>query len=91
MARQVIETVTSDLSGERIEEGQAWTMELTPPDGRQNKVRLDISAEEAREFTAKGQEMKRRGRRPGTTVQGKSSNGRRRRGNDEGGVTPDPK
>jgi hypothetical protein len=66
MARQVIERVTSDLSGEQIPDGQAWIMELSPPDARRNKVRLDISAAEAQEFAFKGVEIKRRGRKPGS-------------------------
>jgi hypothetical protein len=65
MARVVIERVVSDLSGKQIKEGQAWVMELSPPDGRSNKIRLDLSAEEAQEFAAKGTEIKRRGRKPG--------------------------
>ena len=66
MARQVIEKVVSDLSGATIPEGEAWVMELLPPDGRRNKVKLDLTEEEALEFAAKGTEVKRRGRRPGT-------------------------
>jgi hypothetical protein len=65
MARQVIERVVSDLSGKLVKEGKAWTMELSPPDGRRNKVRLDLSEEEAQEYIAKGTEIKRRGRKPG--------------------------
>jgi hypothetical protein len=66
MARETIVRVRSDLSGAEVAEGQAWTMILTPPDGRRNKVQLDISEAEAQEFAAKGTEIKRRGRRPGT-------------------------
>jgi hypothetical protein len=66
MAREVIERFVSDLSGEEIPDGQAWTMTLTPPDGRRNPVRLDISEAEARPFVSKGTEVKRRGRRPGS-------------------------
>lgn len=66
MARKTIVRVVSDLSGKDVGEDQAWTMLLTPPDGRANKVQLDISAEEAREFAAKGTEIKRRGRKPGS-------------------------
>lgn len=53
MARKVVETVVSDLSGHTIKEGEAWIMELTPPDGRRNKYRLDLSEAEAQEFAAK--------------------------------------
>jgi hypothetical protein len=66
MARETVTRVVSDLSGEEIAEDQAWIMELTPPDGRRNKVRLDLSGAEARDFVSKGTEIKRRGRRPGT-------------------------
>lgn len=66
MARKVIETFVSDLSGETIQEGDAWTMLLTPSDGRRNKVELDISTAEAEAFLGKGREIKHRGRRPGS-------------------------
>ena len=84
MAREVIERVVSDLSGKEIPPGQGWTMMLTPPDGRRNPIRLDISEDEARQWAAKGTEVKRRGRRPGsTTTRGTAAsapaNGRRRR------------
>ena len=68
MARKVIETFVSDLSGDVIEDGDAWTMLLTPSDGRRNKVELDISTAEAEAFLSKGREIKRRGRRPGTRI-----------------------
>jgi hypothetical protein len=67
MARKVVETFVSDLSGEQIEEGDAWLMTLTPSDGRRNKVELDINTAEAEAFLGKGREIKRRGRRPGST------------------------
>jgi hypothetical protein len=91
MAREVIERVLSDLSGRPIPDGKAWTMTLTPPDGRRNPVRLDVSESEAQQFLSKGTEIKRRGRRPGsknkTTGTGKrravktnaAGNGRRKR------------
>lgn len=71
MARKVIETFVSDLSGEVIEDGDAWTMLLTPSDGRRNKVELDLSTAEAEAFLSKGREIKRRGRRPGSKNQAK--------------------
>lgn len=81
MARQVIERVISDLTGKEIPPGKAWQMTLTPPDGRRNPVRLDISEAEAQEWISKGTEVKRRGRRPGTTTRTTpSGNGRRKRG-----------
>lgn len=72
MARRVVETVVSDLNGQTIKEGEAWVMELQPPDGRRNKYRLDLSEAEAMEFAAKGQEIKRRGRPPGSRNKAKS-------------------
>jgi hypothetical protein len=66
MARKTITRIVSDLSGDEVAEDQAWTMTLTPPDGRRNKVQLDISESEAQEFAAKGTEIKRRGRKPGS-------------------------
>ena len=80
MAREVIERVVSDLSGKEIPEGKGWLMLLTPPDRRRNPVRLDISEDEAEQWVAKGTEVKRRGRRPGTTKRANpSGNGRRRK------------
>lgn len=82
MARVVTERVVSDLSGREIPDGKAWTMVLTPPDGRRNPVRLDVSEAEAEQWLAKGTEIKRRGRRPGSTVargtKTAPANGRRR-------------
>jgi hypothetical protein len=66
MARETVTRVRSDLSGKELAETEAWTMLLTPPDGRRNKVQLDISESEAQEFTSKGTEIKRRGRKPGS-------------------------
>ena len=66
MARQTMTVVVSDLSGEQVPEDQAWEMVLSPPDGRRNKVRLDVAEGEIQEFLSKGNEVKRRGRRPGS-------------------------
>jgi len=66
MARSTVTRVTSDLSGKEIPENEVWTLTLVPPDGRSNTYRLDLSAEEAKELAAKGQEVKRRGRKPGS-------------------------
>jgi hypothetical protein len=66
MARETIEIIKSDLSGDQIPEGKVVTMELAFSDGRRNKIRLDLSEEEAQPFISKGTEIKRRGRRPGT-------------------------
>ena len=79
MARRVIEQVVSDLSGDEISDGKAWTMTITPPDGRSRSFRLDISESEAKSFTGKGTEVKRRRRRTsGATPTKAPANGRRR-------------
>lgn len=72
MARVQVETVFSDLTGQAIEEGQIWTMLLSPEDGRRNKVELDVSEADIREFIGKGRELKRRGRPKGSTNKPKS-------------------
>lgn len=64
MTRQIIERVVSDLSGQPVPDGEAWTMVLTPPDRRRNTYKLDLSEAEAAEFVTKGVEQKRRGRKP---------------------------
>lgn len=66
MARQIVETVVSDLSGQTIETGEVWTMEISPPSGRRSRYRLDLSEAEAMDFASKGTEIKRRGRPPGS-------------------------
>ena len=47
MARSTVVRITSDLSGKEVPEDQAWTMELTPSDGRRNKFQRDLTDEEA--------------------------------------------
>jgi hypothetical protein len=64
LARSTVIRVTSDLSGVEVSEAEAWTMTLTPADGRRNKYELDLTDAEAQEFINKGREVKRRGRRP---------------------------
>jgi hypothetical protein len=68
MAKIVIERFTSDLSGEAIEEGDAWRMILQPEDGRKQGWQMDISTAEAEAFMARGGEpmRKRRGRPKGS-------------------------
>jgi hypothetical protein len=66
MAREVTTVIKSDLSGEMIPEDQAVTMTLTFADGRRNRVELDLSESEAKQFVAKGREIKRRGRPRGS-------------------------
>jgi hypothetical protein len=68
MARQVTTIIVSDLSGDQIPEDQAVKMTLEYNDGRRNKRELDLSEAEAAQFTAKGREIKRRGRKPGTRL-----------------------
>ena len=72
MARKTVEQITSDLSGKVLKPAQAWVIEATPPDGRSNKVRLDVARDEIEELLSKGTEIKRRGRRPGSTNKPKS-------------------
>lgn len=74
MARQIVETVVSDLSGQTLKTGEAWTMEIAPPDGRRSRYRLDLSEEEALDFASKGTEIKRRGRPPGSRNKSKGTN-----------------
>jgi len=66
MARVQVETVFSDITGQAIEDGNVWTMELVPEDKRRNKVTLDVSEADIRDFLSKGTEVKRRGRKPGS-------------------------
>ncbi len=72
MAREVTTVIKSDLSGAMIPEDQAVTMTLTFADGRRNKVELDLSESEAKQFVAKGREIKRRGRPRGSRNKAKT-------------------
>ncbi len=67
MARIVVERVVSDLSGRELEKDEVWQIELVPADGRKNRRRLDVAEDEIQNLLSKGQEIKRRGRRPGST------------------------
>ncbi len=66
MAREVTTMIRSDLSGELVEEGAAALITIEFADGRRNKVELDVAEQEISDLIAKGRELKRRGRRPGT-------------------------
>jgi hypothetical protein len=66
VAREVSTVIKSDLSGELVPEAEAVVMTLAFADGRRNRVELDLSSAEAQEFIAKGREVKRRGRKPGS-------------------------
>jgi len=65
MARKVVETFVSDLSGDEIE-GEAWVMELRPNGAARPSHRLDVTEQEAAAFTSKVERLKYRGRQPGT-------------------------
>jgi hypothetical protein len=67
VAREVSTVIKSDLSGELVPEDKAVTMTLSFSDGRRNRIELDLSESEAEPFISKGREIKRRGRRPGST------------------------
>lgn len=66
MAREVTTVIRSDLSGELVQEGSAALITIEFADGRRNKVELDAADHEVSDLIAKGREIKRRGRRPGT-------------------------
>jgi hypothetical protein len=55
-----------------IPEDQAVTMTLTFADGRRNRVELDLSESEAKQFVKKGREIKRRGRPRGSRNKAKT-------------------
>lgn len=73
MATEKIVIVKSDITGQQIPEGEVWEMLLSPPDGRKNKVRLDVAENEIQQFLSAGAEVKRRGRRPGSKNKPKES------------------
>jgi hypothetical protein len=72
MARKTItrEEVKSNLSGEDVPEAEAWTVLLSPPDGRSSKKEIDLSSGEVAAFLKRlvlpPKEIKRRGRKPGS-------------------------
>lgn len=66
MARETTVVVRSDLSGEIVPEEQAVTITVEFADRRRNRVEIDASEREIADLLAKGREIKRRGRRPGS-------------------------
>jgi hypothetical protein len=66
MAREVTTVIRSDLSGELVQDGAAALITIEFADGRRNKVELDAAEHEVSDLIAKGREIKRRGRRPGS-------------------------
>jgi hypothetical protein len=65
VARKVVETFVSDLSGEEIKEADAWIMELKANGAGRPSHRLDLSTAEAEAFTSKVEKIAYRGRQPG--------------------------
>ena len=65
MARKTV--LVSDLSGEHIPDGKGAKVRITFDDARSGSIEMDVTAEEARTMGAKGRQVSRRGRRPGTT------------------------
>ncbi len=73
MAREMTTVIRSDLSGELVQEGTAAVITIEFSDGRRNKIELDAAENEIADLIAKGRELKRRGRRPGTKNRAKSA------------------
>ena len=63
MAKQKLEVVVSDLSGDEVPEGEGAQMRITYDDPSRKVYVLDISAREADNYAAKGSAQKRRGRK----------------------------
>lgn len=66
MAREVTTVVRSDLSGEIVPDDEAVTVTFEFGDRRRNRVELDAAEHEVAELVAKGREIRRRGRKPGS-------------------------
>jgi hypothetical protein len=68
MAKQVVETYISDISGKPIGDEELWQVNLSP--GKDNPRRasytLDVTEAEIRELLAKGVPVKKRGRPKGS-------------------------
>ena len=62
MAKRTIEV--SDLSGKEIPDSGGATVSIRYDDGRRGQVVLDATVDEVAEWAAKGQQQKRRGRKP---------------------------
>lgn len=58
----------SDRSGQVIEENQGATVRITYDDLRRGVYELDVTNDEAAEFTQGARKVARRGRRPGTSA-----------------------
>lgn len=66
MARETTVVVRSDLSGQIVPEDQAVVISIEFADRRRNRVEIDAAEHEVSDWIAKGREIKRRGRKPGT-------------------------
>lgn len=62
MARKTV--LVSDMSGEEIPEGHGAVARITFADNRKGVKELDLTDQEAEKMSAKGRNVKRRGRRP---------------------------
>jgi hypothetical protein len=67
MARETTVVVRSDISGQIVPDNQAVTITIEFADRRRNRVELDASEHEVSDLLGKGRELKRRGRKPGST------------------------
>lgn len=66
VARETTVVVRSDLSGQIVPEDQAVVISIEFSDRRRNRVEIDAAEHEVAEWLAKGREIKRRGRKPGS-------------------------
>jgi hypothetical protein len=73
VAREVTTVIRSDLSGEIVPEERVVLVTFEFPDGRRNRVELDVGEWEIEDMLAKGREIKRRGRPKGSRNKAKDS------------------
>jgi len=73
VAREVTTVIRSDLSGDIVPEEQVVLVTFEFPDGRRNKVELDVGEWEVADMLGKGREQKRRGRPKGSRNRPKES------------------
>jgi hypothetical protein len=66
MAKKTIKV--SDKSGREIEEGRGATVRIVFDDARRGSYELDVTVEEADEYTQGARKVARRGRRPASAV-----------------------
>jgi hypothetical protein len=66
VARETTVVVRSDLSGQIVPEGEAVVISIEFADRRRNRVEIDAAEHEVADWLAKGREIKRRGRKPGS-------------------------